>query len=752
MCDTFNPVGNVYCKACNARLVPMSSPPEPEPKEEDPEGQTTPIKGISLPTIPLEDPTEEREKDIAEGKDRGNVTSGDWLDELRASADDQPDPTETKHREDVGRPLAAEDIPDWLRELGPVSAESQHRTSPKAHSTETPSPAEKTTPGEQTMDGGPTRARSDASDQPSPSRLGDSSPSEAGMTPAFSEYVSLEPAEIPDWIRDLRPPAEATPCASSDELITSDEEFGRETEEQQIGHEDPARQEPPEWLRDILASDVETTAPSPPDLREAEKATGAEADSALIEIPDWLKEGRGGGPPSPPGRAEIPEGTPGGERTPEREAGSEPVNSTEVSPESVSIPDWLRQAEAGTEEAPPQGAQTGGTEAPSEKAETPDWLIEFLAMAPGADDDETSPVPAEPSALGNEWATDLERADIPDWLQELRPTEDRGEETDLGPTESTGPLKGLRGLIPAASAIRAPTVFELVTTVEPDEASLARAELLQSLLGQQTIPPRRESTKQTSRVAHLVEQWMVAAVLILSVVGMLLAPLVIGDGPHLTQPLVATGARDLYHIVDELDQEDLVLVAFDYGPPEADELNAAAQPVLEHILDRGAEVAIVSTRADGPLIAQAMMTDIADSVAQYTVIGYRPGTAAAVSRFLTAGDRDPTLLLILTGQPVALRIWIEQASARYGDQLPLIAVGSAALEPLASPYLDKSAEQLRGAIHGLKGGASYETLRGTAGDATQRLDVLAAGHIAIIILMITGALVHVLSGAKGDTT
>jgi hypothetical protein len=69
---------------------------------------------------------------------------------------------------------------------------------------------------------------------------------------------------------------------------------------------------------------------------------------------------------------------------------------------------------------------------------------------------------------------------------------------------------------------------------------------------------------------------------------------------------------------------------------------------------------------------------------------------------------------------------------------------------MASPYLHPNADQIAGAIHGLKGGAAYEALRDSVGDATRRLDPLAAGHVAIIGLMIVGALVHAVIGARGE--
>jgi hypothetical protein len=215
-------------------------------------------------------------------------------------------------------------------------------------------------------------------------------------------------------------------------------------------------------------------------------------------------------------------------------------------------------------------------------------------------------------------------------------------------------------------------------------------------------------------------------------------------------PVTKSGASRLHTAVEELEAGEDVLVAFDYGPPEADELSVAARPVLEHLFARGGTASIVSTRPDGTLIAEAVMRDIAASEDQYRVVGYRPGTSTAVSQLLSSVDREPAMLLLLTSRAMPLRIWIEQVSARYGEDLPLAVVGSAALEPVASPYLEPTAGQLAGAIHGLAGAASYEALREAASGATERLDALAAGHIAIVILVIVGALIHAFVGPEEE--
>jgi len=790
MCGTINPVGNVYCQKCSARLVPMSSMPEGEESEE----KTSPIQGFSLPTVPLDEAEEEQEGPHVEENQRDeSPPEEDWLDELRGSADQQPQRIEDDERTtDDEELLEPADIPEWLSDLGPISEVPSRRTS-----TETPSshkaPAEEATAHGDMTDMTPTEPppeQADTAEQPSHPAPAELDAWETDVAQSSEEEPVPEPADIPDWLRDMAPlRAEPRPFPGKTPEETQ-EPSGEEAETEQPQAEGPGLEGIPRWLQDTSLPDEDEAAPSNLRSTSVAESETAGAEPPIIEIPDWLREAQADMPPQPPEEPVAGE-EPQVPEEPEETRAQAEAAPTQPSPESVEIPGWLREAEA-AEEKPPEteaepevekatsteiapgsveipswlqesdvepreeaGAVSRLTEAPSAVGETPDWLAELMTPAP-EDEGETPPVPAEPGITGEEWDTGLERADIPDWLQELRPRQGEGKEAIRGPLETEGLLKGLRGLIPATHAIGAPGTFEGLPTSQTSEASLARAELLQSLLGQPTIQPaakpRRVVGERRTDAAALVERWLVAGFLMIAVVGMLLAPLIAGQSLLLTQPPTVTGASSLHRTIDGLGANDHILVAFDYGPPEADELSVAAEPVLTHVLERGAQISIVTTRPDGLLIAEAMMARIADAKDQYRFIGYRPGAATAISQLLTATDRAPTLLLILTSRPMPLRLWIEQASARSGDRLPLVAVGSAALEPVASPYLDANAGQLGGAIHGLQGAAAYEALRESAGSATQRLDALAAGHLAIVVLIIVGAVAHVLGGPKEEKT
>lgn len=238
----------------------------------------------------------------------------------------------------------------------------------------------------------------------------------------------------------------------------------------------------------------------------------------------------------------------------------------------------------------------------------------------------------------------------------------------------------------------------------------------------------------------------------------------------------------LYNFVQaNIGAGDAVLVAFDYSPGEAGEMDRVAEPILRHLIDLDARLILVSTRPEGPAVAQRLMGSLTPEEyvygEQYINLGYQPGEAVGVQQLLaglTARGRpdyvngelaadspvmadvqtreDLALLLVLTADRSVLRWWVEQArAAAPGESLPVVAGISAALEPVAAPYLDARAGQLQGVVGGLLGAAFYARDRGVSGGLMAWLDGLAAAHLAVIGLILIGAVAHLVQriGKRG---
>jgi len=714
MCGTMNPVGNVYCDRCNARLVPMTLPLSGESEREQ-----APIKGLSLPTIPLEEdreqPVDIAERAGEEKKEEVEEAAEDWLAQLRASTEEEEEEEEKKKKkkkkkkekegkaekpEVIAESIEPVEFPDWLRDIGPIGVEA--KATPDEGQPAIEAPLEQEAP---TMP--PTPAAETAPEEPAP------------------EIPAPVPAEIPNWLQEIAPPEVTAPEAAPPAAETAPEEPAPET-------------------------------PTP----------------ALAEIPDWLQE-------IAPPEAAAPEAAPPAievtpEEAPTEETAPPPLPFVGTPPPIVAeAPEWLReitQEEEAIPEAAPPAPPAVEFPTEAETIEAPEWLAELQAepappSAPSvpAFEGVTPPLPPEPG-IGMAEVEGLAGAEIPDWLKALRPRPEAAEAAaEEEAVETEGPLQGLRGVLPPAPAIEVPPVRESTLTAGVSEASLARAQLLQSLLARPAEMPRPEVRKRGVSIGERIQRWLVAAVLLVAVGGVLIPPLVGFNIPTLTQPTTPSGAIRLYNVVQGVNAKDTILVAFEYGPPEADELNLVAEPILRHLLDRGARISAVSTQPEGLTVAAGLLSDIVASEEryteeQYTLVGYRPGGVTGVSQLLTnldippmgetEGGTHPRLILVLTAQPAPLRWWVEQTRA-LGDTYSIVAGVSAALEPAASPYLDASAGQLEGTINGLSGAAAYEAYRGLGGRATQRTNALAAGHVAVVGLMTLGAVFYAVGGLRG---
>jgi hypothetical protein len=763
MCGAMNPVQNAYCDQCNARIVPMTVP-----SAEESEGEQPAIRGVSLPTIPFDEKpstaepveaeppegaieTEEANgwlaqlRDSAGEDEMGTLPTGeeegaeDWLTQLRdSSAEPAEEPAEEPAREpeEEGaagdwlaqlRDSAAEEeiaaapepeatveptepveMPDWLRDLGPVGvAEPPAETTPEP----APSPAEKAAPEPAAEMPAPAEVpewlQELAPAEPAPSPAEEAAPEPAAEMPA--------PAEVPEWLQELAP-AEPAPSPAEEAAPEPAAEM-------------PAPAEVPEWLQELAPAE-----PAPSPAEEAAPEPAAEMP-APAEVPEWLQE-LAPAEPAP---------------SPAEEAAPEPAAEMPVPAE---VPEWLQDL------APASPPPFVGEIQPTD-AETPEWLVEAKAEAPPVPGDVTPPFAIEPDTAAAE-AAGLARAEIPAWLEAMRPSAEVAEETvEEEPVETEGLLEGLRGVLAPLPMVDVARARESASPAQVSDATLARAQLLQSLLTRPGEAPQPKPRKRTAGAEELVPRLLIAAVLFIVVAGILLRQYVdIGyDIPALTQP-DASSVEDMYNLVEGVNGTEAVLIAFEYGPTQADELNRVAEPVLEHLAERGASIFIASTQPEGLAVAQALRNSInsQDGVVSGTQAaleyddkspGYRPGNASGVAQLLAGVDPSPSLIIVLAARPEPLRWWIEQTEAHFRDDPPPIAAGvSAALEIAASPYLDAKADQLKGIVSGLGGAAAYEAQRGMVEETTCQLDALAAGHLIIVISMLAGAAIYAVGGSR----
>ena len=189
------------------------------------------------------------------------------------------------------------------------------------------------------------------------------------------------------------------------------------------------------------------------------------------------------------------------------------------------------------------------------------------------------------------------------------------------------------------------------------------------------------------------------------------------------------GATDFYNLLDNITQDDYVLVAFEYGPAAAGELDLLAELLLRHIFAQRATPLIVSSNPIAVVHAQNIIRTINRSLPDgearlapgddYQLLRYLPGGAlglrelsenfADVARVSSRGVltgleftslADMALVLLITESADDLRNWAEQVLPEVGSMDLLVATGYAA-QPLAQAYAN-SVPDIVGPVYGLR--------------------------------------------------
>ncbi len=335
--------------------------------------------------------------------------------------------------------------------------------------------------------------------------------------------------------------------------------------------------------------------------------------------------------------------------------------------------------------------------------------------------------------------------------------------------ETEGFLTGLRGLLPIGKGLDMPATPRPSLPRAPSPAAIARAELLQGLLSRPMLTPPTAETREALRQSGWAwTRFLVGIVLLAAILLPMLVRL------PLFGPPTAPAAEALFAAVNQLPGNAPVLIAWEYGPAEADEMDRVAGPLIEHLLRRDARLIVVSTRLEGPAAAEALLasrlTDLSERPRRIANLGYLPGQAAGVREALgTLEGRteavtglpasqmeamvgvhsiaDVKMVVVLAAQPDDLRIWVEQISAVHPN-VPVVAGVSARSELISTPYL--AAGQLRGMVAGLAGGAVYERQldTGWGREYEYYLTSLGVAQLAIAALTVIGALIFLVGGRK----
>ena len=194
------------------------------------------------------------------------------------------------------------------------------------------------------------------------------------------------------------------------------------------------------------------------------------------------------------------------------------------------------------------------------------------------------------------------------------------------------------------------------------------------------------------------------------------------------------GPTTLYNLLDNLTADDYVLVAFEYGPTAAGELDPIADLFLRHIVAQRAKPLIVSSNPIAIVHAQNIIRRINRSVASsgnslqhgrdYYILRYLPGGSlglrelsenfADVVRVSYKGELtglqfdsldELTYIVTITERAEDMRNWAEQVVSEVENTRLLAASGYAAA-PLAQVYADNM-DEIVGLLVGYRDAYTY---------------------------------------------
>jgi hypothetical protein len=552
-----------------------------------------------------------------------------------------------------------------------------------------------------------------------------------------------EAEEIPDWLRELRPEPEEPPIPAEVPPLPEEE-----------------AEEIPDWLRELR--------PEPealPTLVEAEAPPLAVEAEPAEEPPAWLKELG----PAPEGEVPVfeeAEEVPTEEEAPEllRELGPPEL----AAEEAVEAPPAVLDVEVPTDEVPDWLKELG----PPVTAERPAVEAEAPLPPPTPMKEEVSPPVAAEEAVEVEG---LAQAEIPAWLQELRTREvEEGDAEALGvleAVETTGLLAGIQGVLPVEPIVsgphKAPPAPTTAVTVGPEQANLFR-----EIITQEPAPVPEVVAPRRARIWEGVLRRLIYLLIALAVI----IPLFGGGDWFGEAELPAGAAMEFYDTIQNLPSESVVLLAFDYDPSTAAEMDRLAEPVLWHLMDRNVRLMTVSLLPTGPAVAGNLLDRVAGEHGgyqygkNYVNLGYIPGQAAAPNELASDlralvpqdyrqgkslgefpatqdvnGIQDVSLMIEFAAQQRTLQWWIEQVGSQY--QVEIMAAVSAALEPTATPYHNSG--QLVGLISGLPNAAQYEIKTSKWPSlAIASVDSQSVAHLAIVALIVLGSLASLVSARR----
>lgn len=251
-------------------------------------------------------------------------------------------------------------------------------------------------------------------------------------------------------------------------------------------------------------------------------------------------------------------------------------------------------------------------------------------------------------------------------------------------------------------------------------------------------------------------------------------------------------AHAVFNEIEQLEEGDPVLLAFDYDPASEGELGPMATAFVRHCCEKKLKIYFIALWPVGPQmiddsINRVIKTDFPDLVygEDYVNLGFKPGNEGVIKVIVTdlkqlysTDDRGTNLdqipmcrdlvniqsmdlvAEVSAGYP-GVKEWVQYAATPYPDQIRLVAGCTGVGAPLLYPYIP---EQLRGLLGAIKGAAEYEKLvvdrydreAGREPDlkyleGKRRMGPQLVAHILMVVLIVVGNIVFFVGRSREGT-
>jgi len=504
----------------------------------------------------------------------------------------------------------------------------------------------------------------------------------------------------------------------------------------------------PVWLDD---------SPTPSSAPPLESPPSSEEQATFGDIPNWLKAAA----PQSSIFADSPvEETP---LVPPEASGWLSTFKSEVAPPSAFSMDQTGES-APPAAFTPDAFQDGSADALF--TEMPDWLSKASELPPAASS----------SALSS--SESIIPGELPSWVQAMRPVDTSGSRsTPLSndqTLETRGALSGLQGVLPAVPGYgpsSKPKAFSIRMQATQEQQS--HAALLEQILAAEgaPVPISSFSPLVTSRPLR----WLLSVAVLALLFGVISLRTQI-----FSMPAVSEREKNSFNgaltVANSVPVDAPVLVAMDYHPARAGEMEAAAAPMFDQMdILRHSHWIFISTNETGPILAERFITGHTDNLGplnkpdyqygiDYLNLGYLPGGVMGIRAF----TQDPThtmkfdtflnpawsstllqgieslsqfgALIVITDNADSARAWIEQTTPlRAANPFPVVVITSAQAAPMIYPYFDSG--QVSGIVNGLNGGAVFEQNNaGRPGTARSYWDAYSLGMLLAMSAILGGGL------------